>query len=74
MMGVMRLVHTRDQLLGATQPKAGENSITPEPGNEAPSPCTPLTELFADKANIAFAAQEKCLKLSYHRAGEEVWI
>ena len=31
-------------------PRWGENSITPEPGKEAPSPRTPLAELFAEKA------------------------
>ena len=60
---------------GCHATQGGEKTASPQSQEKKPLPLTCILQSsLLTKVNIAFAAQEKCLKLSYHRAGEEVWI
>lgn len=75
MTGVMRLGVPLRPAAESHAGQGGEKIASPQNQEERPlPPAHPLQSSLLTKLNIAFAAKEKCLKLSCHRAGEEAWI
>lgn len=59
---------------GSHAAQGGEKTTAHQNQGEKPLPLAWTHSSLLTKLNIACAAKEKCLKLPYHRAGEEAWI